>query len=234
MMKTIHSGKSTIIFDSDLFLDDPLASFDSQYWKAQKNILGSAEGRGTTWFIQTQTLPAALRHYRRGGLFGKLVSDQYWYTTLENTRSYQEYQLLSKLHQQGMPVPRPLAAQIIRSGFIYRADLISEQIQNAKDLVGVLQERALTQEQYINIGQLVKKMHDLQVNHTDLNIHNILLDKNNKLWLIDFDKCGEESGDSWKAGNLARLKRSFIKEVSRFSIHWQESDWQWIMQGYQK
>lgn len=32
------------------------------------------------------------------------------------------------------------------------------------------------------------KMHIASVNHTDLNIHNILIDDQGKVWAIDFDK----------------------------------------------
>ncbi len=38
----------------------------------------------------------------------------------------------------------------------------------------------------------VRKMHDAGVNHTDLNIHNILLDTTKRV-IIDFDKCGHQA-----------------------------------------
>ena len=47
---------------------------------------------------------------------------------------------------------------------------------------------------------------------------------NKKCWLIDFDKCGQKSGDSWKQGNLERLHRSFVKEVGRMNIQPDEID----------
>lgn len=75
-------------------------------------------------------------------------------------------------------------------------------------------------------------MHDLQVNHTDLNIHNILVDNNSVVWLIDFDKCGVKEGDSWKESNLSRLKRSFYKEKNKRDICWQESDFEQLLIGY--
>ncbi len=39
-------------------------------------------------------------------------------------------------------------------------------------------------------------MHDAQVNHTDLNIQNILIDEQEKVWFIVFDKCYVQIGDS--------------------------------------
>ncbi|WP_302621084.1 lipopolysaccharide kinase InaA family protein, partial [Vibrio breoganii] len=46
------------------------------------------------------------------------------------------------------------------------------------------------------------------------------------------DKCSEQAGDDWKEGNLARLKRSFLKEVERFGIHWSEDEWEYLLGGY--
>ncbi len=76
-------------------------------------------------------------------------------------------------------------------------------------------------------------MHNAQVNHTDLNIHNILIDDQQQVWIIDFDKCYQQSGEAWKQGNLDRLKRSFVKEVGKRDISWQQGDWQPLLEGYQ-
>jgi 3-deoxy-D-manno-octulosonic acid kinase len=75
-------------------------------------------------------------------------------------------------------------------------------------------------------------MHLAQVNHTDLNIHNILLDKQSKVWIIDFDKCYQQTGDKWKEDNLKRLLRSFHKELKKRHIKWQIIDWQDLLNGY--
>ncbi|OBT10108.1 3-deoxy-D-manno-octulosonic acid kinase [Vibrio sp. UCD-FRSSP16_10] len=231
-MKTLQNGTQVIWFEPDLLNVPPEMCFEAPYWLVQNKVTGSAKGRGTTWFVQLDGLQGALRHYRRGGLFGKLVKDQYWFSGWENTRSYQEYQLLQHLRSKGVNVPRPIAAQADKFGPFYTADLLSERIPNAQDLVDKLQQSSLSVELYHSIGQQIKKLHQAQVNHTDLNIHNILLDTDNKVWIIDFDKCYEQPADDWKQDNLDRLKRSFHKEVTRFSIHWQESDWQHLLSGY--
>lgn len=88
-------GSQRIWFDETLVNDDIENIFDIDYWEDKDCILGSALGRGTTWFVQTQFLPAALRHYRRGGLLGKLVSDQYFFVGWQKSRSCQEFHLLN-------------------------------------------------------------------------------------------------------------------------------------------
>ena len=85
------------------------------------------------------------------------------------------------------------------------------------------------------IGGLIRRLHDLQICHTDLNAHNILVQQfeaQEKYWLLDFDKCGQKSGDFWKAQNLARLKRSFLKETERMGIRFTEENWTMLLQGY--
>ncbi|GAL22037.1 3-deoxy-D-manno-octulosonic acid kinase [Vibrio maritimus] len=227
-MKVIEENNTKYWFDEELLKEPVQKVFDPNYWRTQGRIIGRAEGRGTTWFVQTDTLAAALRHYRRGGLFGKLVKDQYWFSGWEQTRCYQEFQLLHTLIDAGVNVPRPIAARAVKTGLYYRADLITEKVYNARDLVAMLEEGPLPSEMYQKIGQEIRKMHDAQVNHTDLNIHNILIDDSNDVWLIDFDKCHQQNGNDWKQANYDRLKRSFEKEVERKGIHYRTDNFMHI------
>lgn len=229
-MKTVQLDNQTIWYDETLLKEDPQQVFDAEFWQNAGKVIGSAQGRGTTWFVQTETIEAALRHYRRGGLFGKLVEDSYLFSSWEKTRSYQEFQLLNTLIGAGVNVPRPIAARTLKSGVTYKADLLSEKIPNARDLVSILMEKPLPAEMYQKIGHEIRKMHDAQVNHTDLNIHNILIDEQDKVWIIDFDKCYQQLGNAWKQSNLDRLKRSFEKEVGKCGIHWKLDDFQHLKQ----
>lgn len=231
-MFTVVERQNAYYIYNEKLIDDVIGCFDEEYWKAKNAIIGSAEGRGTTWFIQLDGLQAALRHYRRGGFFGKLVSDHYIFTGYQKTRSVAEFHLLNDLKVKGVNVPTPIAAKVNKNGFSYQADLLSEKIPDAKDLVAILQSRQLTKQEYFTIGKEINKLHKAQVNHTDLNIHNILLDKNGDVWIIDFDKCYQESGEDWKSNNLQRLLRSFRKELQKRSIRWNESDWVRLLDGY--
>lgn len=230
-METLQLANERVWFDKELLNESAELSCEAPFWYIQDKVVGTAKGRGTTWFIQLDGLQGALRHYRRGGLFGKLVKDSYLFKGWEETRSYQEFVLLQKLRLSGVNVPRPIAARAQKTGFTYRADLLSERIPNSRDLMAVLERAPLTKEVYSAIGAQIKRLHQAQVTHTDLNIHNILLDDQNKVWIIDFDKCYQQAGNEWKQANLDRLKRSFIKEVERFGIHWQESDWLPLFEG---
>lgn len=228
-MKKIQNKKQTIWYDESLLSESPEQCCDPDYWQQQNKVIGSAQGRGTTWFVALDKMDAALRHYRRGGLFGKIIKDHYIFTGWEKTRSYQEFQLLNTLIEAGVSVPKPIAARTIKRTFCYQADLLSQKIPNARDLVSILQEQSLSQEIYQKIGNEIRKMHATQVNHTDLNIHNILIDDNDKVWIIDFDKCYQQKGNDWKQSNWDRLQRSFIKEVNKKNIYWTNKEWHYLV-----
>lgn len=231
-MKHYQESNTHVWYDECLVTEPIESLFEINYWRSCNAIVGNASGRGTTWFIKLQSTIAALRHYHRGGLFGKIVRDQYLFLGLERTRSYAEFVLLQKLRSAGVNVPRPIAAKVEQIGLLYRADLLSEKIPEASDLVDKLQVERLSTDDYQKIGIEIRKMHDVGVNHTDLNIHNILLDSEGKVWIIDFDKCKQQSGNQWKERNLNRLLRSFRKELDKRKIHWSEDDFESLMLGY--
>lgn len=209
--------------------------FGCKSFENSNRLLGFSKGRGTTWFLNTSIelgINVVLRHYYRGGLFGKIVKDHYLFTQFEKTRPYQEFSLLQQMREWGLPVPRPIAIHIERHLCCYRADIMLEKLDNAQDLSKILQTQNLSAEQYQQIGRLIRQLHNHQVHHSDLNIHNILLDSNGTFWLIDFDKCGIEPAEKWKQRNLDRLLRSFRKEQERLNILFNEKDWESLLVGY--
>lgn len=209
--------------------------FNQQDFIHSERLLGFSKGRGTAWFLNTQAelgINIVLRHYYRGGLFGKIVKDHYLFRSLKQTRAYQEFELLQKMSDWGLPVPRPVGIQIQKKLFCYQANIMIEKIEQTQDLSKLLQKQALSAKQYQQIGQLIRQLHNKQVHHSDLNIHNILLDSAEKFWLIDFDKCHVEQGNEWKKENLNRLLRSFRKEKGRLNILFDETDWENLLKGY--
>ena len=65
-----------------------------------------------------------LRHYRRGGLFGRLVKDRYAGIKPADSRAMRELNLLDSMQRAGLPVPAPVGARMTRHGIFYRADLL--------------------------------------------------------------------------------------------------------------
>src|SRR5690606_1208472 len=113
-----------------------------------------------------------LRHYRRGGLIAKLFDDQYLWLGASRTRSFTEWRLLAELYKRELPVPAPVAARYVRSGLVYRADLITEELPPSKTLANLMAE--LDPQAWQAVGKTVARFHAQGVYHADLNAHNIL------------------------------------------------------------
>jgi 3-deoxy-D-manno-octulosonic acid kinase len=221
-----------ILFDAERFPEVTSQMFTGQHWQKQNAITGQAIGRGTTYFFQYNKNEYVLRHYYRGGFIGKVLSDQYLYTGFEQSRAWQEFKLLQHMQTLNLACPTPIAAMLNKSGLCYRADIITTRIPYAQDLHHLLLEKSLTADVFQKIGQTIAKFHNNQIYHHDLNIHNIMLDAEHSVWLIDFDKCGIKLGDKWKRSNMSRLKRSFQKEQRLRNIHWKYADWKILMSAY--
>ncbi len=208
--------------------------FDIAFWQSQDAIMGSSQGRNITWFVGHKNDEWVLRHYYRGGLVENILGDKYLFTGLPRTRCFQELQLLEHMYQSGLPVPKPIAGRVKKSGLFYRADILIEKIHHAQDLVATLGTTPLPESEWHAIGATIAKFHQAGIFHSDLNAHNILIDKNNKVFLIDFDKCQKRhDSETWQQKNLERLKRSFNKEkVKNNSLNFNLQCWKWLLEGY--
>ena len=60
--------------------------------------------------------------------------------------------MLYEVITDGLPVPRPAAARLVRQGAFYRADILIERIPKARDLVAILKERALSVAEWRTVG----------------------------------------------------------------------------------
>jgi len=209
--------------------------FDADYWQQQDRIVDTKKGRATAWFFNYHELTAVLRHYWRGGLMGKLLTDQYFFFGVKKTRVYKEFALMVKLAELGLNVPKPIAAKITPSGIIYRGDIITQAINGAQSLLDILITRPLTSHELISVANTIAEFHNQGVYHADLNINNILFDDSGNVYIIDFDR-GElkTPSKSWQQANMTRLERSFNKELGRNEVmHWQDSEWQQLLNHYQ-
>lgn len=237
MLETIfQQGNDYCVYTENLPKPFSAEMLTPDYWQNNNAITGSAEGRGTTYFIQYQQHHWVLRHYYRGGLIGKFNKDSYWFSDIEHTRAAKEFSLLKKMQTLGLSAPKAIAYRVNKKGLFYKADLLSSRIENAKDLVDILQSKPLDETVWFNIGVMIHEFHQQGIYHHDLNSHNILLDNTMKPWLIDFDR-GEQRKiqTDWQEANIARLLRSFRKEKDKLaSFYWDDENWQQLLSGYKK
>ncbi len=199
----------------------------------QTRSIATGSGRAQALRLHLHGTEAVLRHYRRGGLVARFNPDRYWGRRVASSRAMAEFSLLRWMVARGLPVPRPLAARRAGGAWRYRADILVEWLPNTRNLAQVLDERPASAAEWAAIGRSIRRMHDEQVCHTDLNCHNLLLDSHESAWIVDFDKCSRRAGTEWKQGNLERLLRSLRKEaVRRPGFHWQEAAWKDLIKAY--
>jgi 3-deoxy-D-manno-octulosonic acid kinase len=207
--------------------------FDVAWWQANGSIDGQARGRGSTLFVSTQGAAYALRHYRRGGLPGRIARDSYFFLGSERTRPMREWRLMHKLHRAGLPVPAPVAARVTRHGLIYRGDLITERIVGARSLGARIVESPLPLSDWVAVGRCIRRFHDAGVCHADLNAHNVLFDAAGHVQLIDFDRSSLRADGLWQDANLVRLRRSLLKITDPLpGANFSETDWHSLLAAY--
>lgn len=214
--QTQSTVNGAILFDAAMQVKPTEAWFDAHYWLARGEAEHLQGGRGSIIFAQTPVGACVLRHYRRGGLIARLSADRYCWTGASRTRSFHEFQLLVRLNNAKLPVPKPVAAYYRHCRWYYTADLMTQRIPAAQTLAESLKLGVLDETFAIHIGQTLARFHALGVYHADLNAHNILRDEHGKVWLLDFDRGRiRRPALSWQQANLARLQRS-LKKLGAF------------------
>jgi 3-deoxy-D-manno-octulosonic acid kinase len=170
------------------------------------------------------------KHYFRKGMMSFML-DNYLYKPLHETRSYKEFSLLNYLYHKNFQTCRPIMGWVDYNLLSYKANLITESIPAVtfdEYLYSIDTSQShslldLKHKVYRSIGMLVSKMHMLGVNHGDLNMTNILINKerishdntNDNIWIIDFDKSIKANiimSKEAKDLNIKRLKRSILKK----------------------
>lgn len=228
-----QTATGAILYDSSRCGKPDDALFDEEHWAAQRKIVARAAGRGAVVFIRDSERDWVLRHYRRGGLIGKIIRDLYVWLGAESTRAFREWRLLHAMREQGLPVPAPVATRYRRIGALYRADLITEALPAVRTLADTISGATLGEEIWREIGATVARFHRAGVHHLDLNAHNILLGERGKVYVLDFDRGRIRPRGPWEGKVLARLKRSLLKiRQQRGNVNFNGRDWDDLLQGY--
>ncbi len=223
-----HSGSEYLIHDAAL---DPAPEF----WMLEAPVLRErglvtaegAGGRGQVLFFDPP-IPGVgglwvLRHFLRGGGVARVLGDRYLWTGLRRSRPWREFELMVRMRDEGLPVPRPVAARVQRVGACYRADLITVNVPDAKSLDQRLREAPVATGVWHRVGSTIRRFHDSGYCHADLNSRNILIDACERVWLLDWDRGRQRAPGSWQAGNLARLQRD-LRKRARLLARWHYSE----------
>ena len=99
-----------------------------------------------------------------------------------------------------------------RKGFFYRAELITQEIENATTLGENLAENYLSMGVLKELGVAIRSLHGKGFMHPDLNIENILIADSKKIFFLDFDQTKPLKQKEIQFGrDIERLRRSVEK-----------------------
>ena len=222
-----------MVYDSRLVSEPDFNLGEFSWWRDGGRLLGDTGGRGTVYFVAADNGQWALRHYRRGGLIGRWFDDHFIWLGEDRGRSFREWRLLARLRDMDLPVPQPVAAIYKRDGLAYTAELVTVRIAGAKPLSQRMNDGEVDASHWQAMGQCIRRFHDAGSYHADLTGHNILLDDNGDMHLLDFDRGDIRVGDAWKASNLKRLYRSLRKiSVQDLNTNLSEANWRSLIDAY--
>jgi len=233
-LSTYHHRDSHILYDRARLAQPELpilpafgeAWLDPDAWAERGLVVGSAPGRGASQFLEIDEHQWVLRPYRRGGMAAKVSQADYLWTGLERTRGFREMRLTRALFERGLPVPAPVASVVVRHGLSYRAALITERLPHSQALAERLADASPAL--LADVGATIRRFHEAGLDHVDLNARNLLVSADDKVWLIDFDRCRLRPQGAWRQRNLSRLKRSFL----RFLPTGAQASYDLVVEGY--
>jgi len=224
-----------ILFDQAIIRTISEDMFVPSGWPHAESVTGllGSGGRGQTMFVGNVPRQFVLRHFVRGGLFGKVVRDSYAWKGEDATRSFAEWRMLDQMAENNLHVPRPAAARYCRRGPLYTADIITVRIPGVRSLSERLAEKAWGAEFWTSIGAAIFEFHDRGVYHADMNAYNIQIDDDGKVWMLDFDRGRLLPPGAWQQKTLSRLHRSLEKvKALDPALNFRRLDWELLLEGY--
>jgi 3-deoxy-D-manno-octulosonic acid kinase len=133
-----------------------------------------------------------VKHYRRGGLLGNLVKNSYLATGKKRCQS--EFEQMDAARRLGVSVPEPIL-YAYKGHLLYHAWLVTREIEQSQSMAQISRtepDRAAAVMQSIvrEISVLIEHL----ILHADFHPGNVLIDKKDQVFIIDFDKAAPFAG----------------------------------------
>jgi 3-deoxy-D-manno-octulosonic acid kinase len=184
-----------------------------RFFNLPKNSVDSALGGRTSITVaRLQGIGSVvIKYYRRGGAIRHLIKKRY--LKYGKTRCQIEYELLQKVRSLGINAPEPVAFAY-RGRLFYQCWLVTREIQDHQTLVQI--SRSNEEQARMAMKTVVKQVSMLIKNkilHADLHPGNVIVDNQNQVYLLDFDKGGVFPGDknALRTRYLRRWNRAIQK-----------------------
>jgi 3-deoxy-D-manno-octulosonic acid kinase len=195
-MSTTHTKTyNSYHFGSPSSMADQQVKQLIKFFNLPKNNVNSAlGGRTSIRVIRLQGIGSVvIKYYRRGGAIRYLIKKRYF--KCGKTRCQIEYELLQKVRSLGINAPDPVAFAY-RGRLFYQCWLVTREIQYHQTLAQLSrsnQEQARMAMKAVirQVSMLIKN----KILHADLHPGNVIVDHQNQVYLLDFDKGGVFHGD---------------------------------------
>ena len=215
-------------------------------WASQHFTRQAQAGRGSAFIFPAQGRAEnathwVARHYRRGGIIASYLDERY--LVARTPRPFSELLASVEALSRGIPTPRIIAGAVRRSGFFYRADLVTEYVPDVTNLASAVfrtkgSNLALRTAALHAAGNLVHLLENQRVVHADLNASNILVNQVGVVasaHVIDLDRCRLLSPTVRAPIGFMRrrLEHSLEKLAQRYGQPLNETLWTALRDGYE-
>jgi 3-deoxy-D-manno-octulosonic acid kinase len=141
-----------------------------------------------------------VKPYVRGGFMQYLTRRHY--LKFGPTRCQQEFELLQTVRQLGINAPEPVAFAY-RGRFVYLGWLITRSIPQPISLAQLANtDEARAHRVMPSVIEQIAKLIEHRILHIDLHPGNVIVDKDNRVFIIDFDRGRIFNGDRHKLRKL--------------------------------
>lgn len=211
----VDQGPATLIAD-ERYVDElkRLGLGHVAGWE-ERLAAGDRSGRGTTARLELASGKVALlKRLRRGGLLAPLWNDRF----VTDRRPFDNLRVPLEAARRGLATPAPLALLLLRdSPGLFRAWLATDYIADATDLrTRFTSDAPPSRAELACAIELVRAMHDLGLEHRDLNLGNLMIQRGPvpRAWVVDLDGAHLHDAPLRFAARqraLRRLERSHAK-----------------------
>ena len=219
-----ESGSSAILYDDSRVSHISTDMFMADHWEETGHAGKQQGGRGSVLFVNHAGSDWVIRHYYRGGLVGRFLTDQYLWTGRDRTRPFREWHLLASMHDLQLPAPVPIAARCLRSGLYYTADLITENLGQVQSFAQLF--ATADADVWEAVGTAIASFHQHGFCHADLNAWNVQIAGDGRVYVLDWDRGRRLAGGKWRQANLHRLARSLRKLSEQNGTDFDAAKWQ--------
>lgn len=184
-----------------------------------ERILKQGPRRTVLLLVPAQAIPGpgrVIKRYHAPEFLGGLRDQR---------RAQQEFQTLVQLRKLGLAAPRPLEVRLQGNHW----ELVMEEIPGARNLEQIFAQNGARFKLAAALAEFLYQLLVLEVRHGDLHPGNVVLDEQDKLWLVDMrgvrsdapygerelrellvhlcQTCRETTSACWRASVMARLRR---------------------------